>query len=63
MPQLTSAGGLQATSANFILNDGSSNPETSYTWAALAAGTTTPLATRTAVLTSITNKDCTVKAT
>jgi hypothetical protein len=61
--QLTSTGEMRRASASYLLNAGSSDMETSYTWAALAPGTTTPLATRTAILTSITNKDCSVKAT
>jgi hypothetical protein len=61
--KLTSTGEMRRASASYLLNAGSSDMETSYTWAALAPGTTTSLATRTAILTSITNKDCSVKAT
>lgn len=58
--QLTSAGEVVRASADFLLNTGSAEVDNIYTWAALAAGTTTALASRTAILTSVTNKDCSI---
>lgn len=45
-------------SPDFLLNSGSDDSANLYSWAALAAGSSTPLASRTAILTSVTNKDC-----
>jgi hypothetical protein len=58
--QLTAAGEIVRASADFLLNSGSAEVDNVYTWAALAAGSTTALASRTAILTSVTNKDCTI---
>ncbi len=55
---MTISGEIVRSSPDFVLNTGSTDAANVYSWAALAAGSTTPLASRTAILTSVTAADC-----
>lgn len=59
LQQVTGSGEIVRASADFVLNTGSADAANVYSWAALAAGSTTPLASRTAILSSVTAADCT----
>lgn len=57
-PQVTDAMEIVTTSPDVLLNDGSADMNELYSWGALAVGSSTPYASRTAILTSVTNQEC-----
>jgi len=56
--QVTDAQEIITTSPDVLLNDGSADMNELYSWGALAVGSSTPYASRTAILTSVTNYKC-----
>lgn len=58
--QITDSQEIVTTSPDFLLNEGSANMQTFYSWGALAVGSSTPYAGRTGILTSVTDKSCSV---
>jgi len=60
--EVTGSGELIRSSPDFLLNAGNDDLTGLYTWGAIAAGVTTTYASQTAILTSITNGDCSAEA-
>jgi hypothetical protein len=60
--QITGAGELVRSSADFLLNAGNDDLVGLYSWGAMAAGITTSFASQTAILTSVHNGDCSAEA-
>lgn len=56
--QVTASQEIVTTSPDFLLNAGSTKMNALYSWGALAVGSSAPFAGRTAILTSVTNKNC-----
>jgi len=61
--QITASQEIERTSPDFLLNSGDPSTDSKYSWGALAAGSSTPLAGRTGILSSVTNTKCTIPPT
>lgn len=61
--QVTAAAEIVRASPDFLLNSGSANMGALYAWGAVATGSSTPYAGKTAILSSVTDSQCTVTPT